>query len=371
MHQLFTIPRNSQRNSNIALLRMCLALYILFFHAIPRYKFYGYDMTGLWDIQVLLIKALQCGDETNPVVIAFLVISGYCIHRNGLRHNHKAVGNFLKRRLLRILPMLTLGTVLGVAVFTCLKHDPRILIITNTQSIELKSVLYKFLGLFAWSPYRFEESVHLGNGPLITCIVEGWLYLFYPVGMWLIIKYGTRVFCGLLLSLLLSGVLFCSIAPTMASWWHNGAVYSFLAYWWLGAFAVNPNTKLYNYKYTNLIGYIGLGLLLHIYPNALCIELRKILLAMLFATFLRWSEDAPELPISPKFLTSSFSIYVLHTPLICLALYWGLDLWLTAGLITLLASITYKYIEQPTLNILNAKPIPNHLANSQNAPVKL
>lgn len=348
--QIFNIARNAKYNPFIGLLRLLLAIYVLLFHAIPRYAFYEHDVGSLWTLQSALIKIFNDADQTNAAVIAFIVISGYCIHRNGLRTNYQDVKKFYIKRCWRIFPMLFIGTLLGCVIFLNLQHDPNIHVISNTKQITLTAFIYKMSGLFAFIPYKFEQFVHLGNGPLLTCILECWLYLLYPVGMWVIQTKGNRYFWSVLSIMLFVGAILCNKIMPQASWWNNGCIISFLFYWWLGVYALSENNKIYKYKTWLLLGFWIATLILINHPGLyLLVEIKKILFALIISFLLRWSERLTKFKFPQELSASSFSIYVLHMPLLCLALYYDVNLFGAILLIIAGSYICYLCIEKPIM----------------------
>lgn len=337
-------PRNDSYNYHIAWLRMLLALYIFMFHLIPRYLYFNYDLNILWYIQKVTIQVFHGANETNPAVIAFVVMSGYCIHRNGLRIDDMDVISFLRKRIYKIVPMLFIGYCLGLVTFYSLCSDPRFKTILNTESIKINAILLKFFGVFSFFPYRFEEFIHQGNGPLMTCIVEFWLYVFYPFGLLLSNKFGDKLF-WLFISSIAILILFVSYITENSSWWHNGSFFGFLCYWWIGVYsATNSGIS----KYSKLIGlfYLLTTLFLMTNNNLIIVELRKILFAMLIVMFLQYSEQLKQFTFGKDFFKSNYSLYCLHVPLITLALFFRINIYVAIILILSISYLIYLYIEK-------------------------
>lgn len=355
MTSIFAIIKQDSYNSPIAAFRVLLALYIFCFHLIPRYAFYGYDIAPALNLELGLIQLFQGSRETNPAVLAFIVISGYCIHRNGLRVGNYNVREFLIRRAVRILPMFFIGTLLGALVVFFLRSDPQIATITNTQEFSLLGMLYKTSGLIAFIPYQFEQLSHQGNGPLITCCVELWLYACYPLLMLLILRIGDKAFWLLLCALTALGAAASTYSLNVESWWHNGSLFGFLIYWWIGVYAVNAAYKVFDYRKTFFLCYLALSIVLIFFPMYLpkihlFVELRKIIFALLVAGILRRSEQMPSFSIFGRnFAQAGYSLYVLHVPLICLALYFNVNIYVTFMTILLLVYLSYLYIEKPCI----------------------
>jgi len=63
-----------------------------------------------------LVWLFQSRAELNPAVLGFIVLSGFCIHRNGLRPG-SPIQPFAIRRAFRILPVFGLATFAGIALF--------------------------------------------------------------------------------------------------------------------------------------------------------------------------------------------------------------------------------------------------------------
>lgn len=352
VRQIFNIQCNDAYNHNIAILRMLLATYVVYFHLVPRCVFFGYDVQSLLDVEFVLIQLFQSSGETNPAVLAFLVVSGYCIHRNGLRMGNMQITSFMLRRVFRIVPMLLLGTILGIYVFKYFQYDDRIYTITNTTFISAATIFYKLTGAFAFAPYRFEDLVHQANGPLITCIVEFWLYLTYPIFALVIMKYGNKPFWVMLLIISCLGAAAYSISPTVDSWWHNGSFLGFLTFWWIGVYAVDPQSALFKYKKTIIAAFLLFTLILIVHPRIfLLVELKKIALALNVAVLLRWSENFKIPAFGQSFFSSSYSLYALHLPLICIALFYGLNIYVACTLILMVSYISYLLIEKPFINL--------------------
>ncbi len=254
--------------------------------------------------------------------------------------------------------MLMLGSILGCSVFFSLQHDPNIQVITNTSEITIYAILYKMVGLFTLLPYRFEQIVHIGNGPLVTCIIECWLYILYPVAMRLIQTIGSKLFWILLSLILVIGTILCNNVLLISSWWHNGAIFSFIFYWWIGVYAVSADTKIYNYKIPILSGLIFSTLFVFKYPELhVIIELKKIFLALATASFLRWGETIITFKFPRDLAATSFCIYALHMPLLCLALHNHIKMLPALSYIISIALLSHYVLEKPIIWFFSKKMV--------------
>lgn len=349
---LYDIPKIKSYNGWIEFIRMQLAISVLFSHIIPWYNIYDnnvYSLLGM--VNVLIVQIFQSSGETNPAVLAFIVLSGYCIHRNGFRRHAMDVEQFFVRRFFRILPLLLVGTIAGGFVFNFTKTNPFIPIITSTDTISIGSLLYKISGLFVFFPFENYQNVYQGNAPLITCIVEFWLYMFYPIISFYIMNYGDKVFWCLVCGLVIIGATACLLFPYISPWWNNGSFFSFLIYWWIGAYAVDQGCQIFKKIRPLFVFYAIFSVFLIISPNMLIVvEIKKILFCLLFAILLR-KLDKRESPLllNSLLFKSSFSLYALHVPLICVAMYIGLNLYVTFISIIMSSYLFYLCIEKPSI----------------------
>lgn len=348
--QIFTLPKDGTYSQNLATLRFLLAVYVFLFHLIPRYAFYAGHGSVLLDVQLLLIRIFQSANETNPAVIAFITLSGYCIHRNGFRQGEIRVREFLTKRLVRILPILIIGMAFGILTFACLKDVPRMATLLNTNRIEFSEVWCKLLGMFAFVPYHFEQLSHQGNGPLVTCGTELWLYGFYPIGYLLISRWGDRNFWLLLIFGTLNGTIACQIFPDLCSWWYNAAFLNFLPYWWIGVYALQPDNPVFRYRQLTFVGLLLLSAFLIIKPgNLLLVQFKSLLFSLCIANLLRTLDLMKSWPVPAFLTTGSFSLYALHVPLICWALFFGFNMFTAIIAAFIIAKLAYIYIEKPLL----------------------
>jgi peptidoglycan/LPS O-acetylase OafA/YrhL len=353
MQNIFNIPRNYTYSFWLSLIRMLMALFVLFVHIAPWFAYCEqYTNSFFVYINTSIVKIFQSSSETNPAVLGFITLSGYCIHRNGLRLNEINVHHFFIRRFFRIIPLLLIGVFLGIAVFSIVGGDQKIQAITGTTNLSIFAIFYKLSGLHAFIPFNF-ASVYQGNGPLITCEVEVWLYIFYPVLMRLIVLKGSRFFWVLLIVMTTAGAIFCSIFPNIAKWWHNGSLFGFLIYWWIGVYSVDLKSQILHHFKSIFCTYIILTATLFYYPNTfLIVELRKVFFALLIGILLKVVDgNGDKVFIGRSFFESGFSLYALHTPLICLALAYSINFYCTALAIILLSWLSYLYIEKPFIAI--------------------
>ena len=117
-------------------------------------------------INFALLKVFQTSGETHPAVLGFIVLSGYCIHRNGFRlGNYFGLKSYAIRRSFRILPVYWLASIIGVLLwFMGMQNDGRLVTaLTGTSSISLGCFLVKISGVASFIPTRrFKHEVQHG-----------------------------------------------------------------------------------------------------------------------------------------------------------------------------------------------------------------
>ena len=105
-------------------------------------------------------------------VAIFYVLSGltlYHVYNNRLRFNVESISDFFKKRFFRIIPLLFLATILGLAITLKAPDYPKLIL--NITGLS---------GLFDWSNYYATGAWSIGN--------ELVFYLFIPVFVFLNLK---------------------------------------------------------------------------------------------------------------------------------------------------------------------------------------
>lgn len=302
-------------------------------------------------INFALLKIFQTSGETHPAVLGFIVLSGYCIHRNGFRlGNSFSLKSYAIRRSFRILPVYWLASIIGVVLwFLGMENDAKLVeALTGTVSISLGCFLVKISGIASFIPTLFACSFE-GNAPLATAIVESWLYVFYGLVAWRLMRheglkaiywiFGIGWTCAFIIVLL---------NQSYSGWWHNSSFFAFGVYWWIGAkfsekdFA--PNHRLIIISILVLIPSF-------IYSDLILVELKKIGLSIIFAYLIRWADNSWR---QSKYLAfggqSGYSIYALHAPVLIALLILNVPLYLGICLILLLSLLCHYLFELPILN---------------------
>ena len=180
-------------------------------------------------------KATQSSYELNLAVLVFIVLSGYCIHRNGLREKTSLVP-YAVRRCARILPIFYVALFFSAAVGAFETKSPNVVcILAHATGVST------FTSAFAFCP--------LGNWPLGTVKVEFVLYFLYGAAFSLLVWRGRgRWIWGLCAASFVADLIVAASAGSYFNfyyWWQNWSVFGFFVYWWLGVAFVNPAVSGY------------------------------------------------------------------------------------------------------------------------------
>lgn len=170
----------------------------------------------------------------HPAVIAFFVLSGFCIHgpfeqRFGQPGSTVAWRDYFVRRTLRIMPVYWTGALLGLVVMAAVAWRPvdDALLALHTAATP-GQVAARILGYSALWP----EEVYVGNVILGSVAVEIVIYAGYPL-FWLLAAAGRwRLLAGMAVGLhLVTLGLWRYIDPIVL----YGSVLVMAFFWYLGA----------------------------------------------------------------------------------------------------------------------------------------
>ena len=119
--ELLNPPNEVGRSHGIGILRGIFSIYVLLFAHVAFWadavQGKGSVPSWLTSISNFMVWLFQSRFELNPAVLGFIVLSGFCIHRNGLR-SRIGLGSFAIRRAFRILPVFWLASIFGIVMFT-------------------------------------------------------------------------------------------------------------------------------------------------------------------------------------------------------------------------------------------------------------
>jgi peptidoglycan/LPS O-acetylase OafA/YrhL len=338
LFQLLLLPTSKLRSDGIDLERAALAIWVLFSHLMPWANAAGVGDVWLGRFMRAADLFFQSSNETHPAVLGFIVLSGYCIHRNGFRKTGGSASAYAIRRFFRIWPVYFLATIVGVVAFLLASSLSRDLAVLMTLSAEISSLCLavKLTGVSAFLPSLHECSFQ-GNGPLTTVMVEMWLYALYAAAIFLVVRpYGEKILLGPIVLVWLAGVHYVFNDPSAASWWHNGSLVGFALYWWLGALFVNEQFQkmIWRIRY-------GLFLLWTILTAVLVaklsvafplVEARKVVTALIFGmvTVAIDNRRVRLLSVFSHLGKAGYSIYAFHAPILAFLLIAGAPWWVVA-----------------------------------------
>jgi len=358
---LLNLPISTNRSDGIDFLRGILAMWVLFSHLLP----WSVAVSGCSKIVALPIRLstmiFQSNGETNPAVIGFIVLSGYCIHRSGFRRHSGNLRAYVIRRFFRIWPVYFLATVTGIVCFVVSSSINASLAttLTSTNVIALPYIGAKLLGVSSIWPSLHEVSFQ-GNAPLTTAMVEIWLYALYAVAIFLFLrKFPERYFWVALAFGWIAGIICTLYHHGYRGWWHNGSLLSFSLYWWIGAEFVSLSffKTIAGTRKFLLIGWLILTALLltRTSDSLLLVESRKIIFALLFgfltATLDQLNKRNFAFVVGASLGKASYSLYALHAPLLLLLLLIGVPWWVVIPAVIITSLLVNKIYEEKLIRM--------------------
>jgi len=367
---------NKDRSPLLDVFRAILALWVIFSHLI-LWCIWAQGADSVNPDIVLFLDNLrfifQPLNELHPAVLCFIVLSGYCIHRGGIRFNNFNLKEYLIRRSFRILPIYILAIMVGITTFllfmnhvnSSLTYD-----MTSTPKISFLGVLGRFTTFSAFIPGYYHKTL-LGNGPLNTVMVEIILYLLYPLVMRFIYpKYRDLHFIFILGFVFLLGLVFIFYFNAKGScytWYQNSSVYGFFVYWWIGAFFISPSVRNH-LKLIIVLSLIMWSVLTYILLNPTFIseaiefkliiaELRKLSFAFICGVLITMLDRGKVKFVSiPEYLgKASYSLYALHAPITYSLCILGVNWWAIIIENIVIALIVYTFYEKPFMKMGYAK----------------
>jgi peptidoglycan/LPS O-acetylase OafA/YrhL len=355
-------PARRDRSDGIDALRAIFALWVVLAHLVPWSVFaQGPGAVPGWiaGLGHLAERVFQPIGELHPAVVAFIVLSGYCIHRAGLRAPGTGeIAAYGIRRFFRIIPLYYLAIATGLVGFLVAgRHAPKLAAaMSGTETISGVCLAAKALALSAfWPPWY--ECGFLGNGPLATVIVEIVLYILYAAAFAGLIWRGRER----IVWLVCAGVFFASltmlyigVGPEFYGWWQNGSIFGFLPYWWLGVLFVNPRFAIAcRQRWWLILGVwaaLTALLLLGAPPGVQAIaELRKLCFALATGVLIVAMDNArmPRLRVLAPVGRAGYGLYAMHAPLSYTLVVYGVTWWIVLAVNVAAGLLVHWAIERP------------------------
>jgi peptidoglycan/LPS O-acetylase OafA/YrhL len=174
------IPANSHRSNNLDFLRLVLAISVVYCHC--YILFYGTE-EGVEPLWVASGKQLSIG---TVALNMFFVISGFLIIQSW--NNCEGLGDFLKRRILRVYPGFIVASLLCVLLFAPIGtvdwFMPHGYWKLYYENINIPKVLFRMAELNKPAiPWTLKSAPYPNdiNGPLWTIRYEFYCYLLVPL----------------------------------------------------------------------------------------------------------------------------------------------------------------------------------------------
>ncbi len=266
----------------------------------------------------------------HPAVIAFFVLSGFCIHfpyawRAKVGAADAGWPDYFRRRFLRIMPAYWAACLVGlVFVVVELRHPSGSLLLQLHASGTRTEYFVRFFALSGVYP----REVFAGNYLLNTVAVEIVMYALYP----LFHRYAMRGnWAGLSLTfVLMQAVAIVLLLFEVTPYWVFNSVLMLGLFWFLGAWAAHLFVQQHtesraSWFVLSWLLFLGLKAVPHFYGITLFRQAAWAVVCMLGIMWALRLEDAHSAardhPVVAALRYSgkiSYSLYAIHTPVIML-----------------------------------------------------
>jgi peptidoglycan/LPS O-acetylase OafA/YrhL len=353
--------------TNLSILRLILAGWVLLAHLVPWYFFVAGRSIGSVQTIIDTSLLLQPGGALHPAVIGFLVLSGFVITQgfglsDSLKLNRLKLRPWAIRRFFRIYPIYLLGTALGGLLFFF--QDVEIYRqLSGTNALSFRCLALKATGLQAAFPVSWPGCLFQGNAPLVTTSSEIALYVVFG----LLVYVGLRksrwvlVFGALGFTWVISTFFVFLLSPTvigLSSYWTHASPVNYILPWFAGASLAFMKFPKRHISIPLVIFAISLGALLSLSNQERTTSL-DIMIAqcqlVLFTAF--WVVVVQKLievrQISYKVaeaLEFSYPLYALHAPIGMFMLICTSNFWIALTSILAVSIFVHYFLERPVRN---------------------
>ncbi|WP_412460172.1 acyltransferase family protein [Pseudomonas sp. SC11] len=358
---VLSISANSSRSQNIDTLRLLLAVLVVVTHLAP-WAFAVQGPSAIPESILLLTQWLegvfQGNGETHPAVLGFIVLSGYCIHRNGLRSHRDGVAAYAIRRFFRIYPVFLLASLFGFGMFYIASRiNPEAApMVSGTHELTIESMLRKLLTTEAVNPGDYFPSIQ-GNGPLQTVAVEMWLYAVYPLALLIIGRLSDRAWWAVVAACWIASVGINTFIPEWRYWSYNASLIAFVPFWWIGLKFTDPN-------FARVMGRIVIlpasaWLIVTVFQKdlgaytQLFAGIRQVMFALCFGCLISFIDKARSTSGTALGVVGSagYSIYAFHAPVVYVLVICGVPWWLIGLTAIAVGVAAFQFIEKPFMKI--------------------
>lgn len=267
----------------------------------------------------------------HPAVIAFFVLSGFCIHypferRAMLGQPSMTWPVYFKRRFFRIMPVYWAGCALGLVFVAAQTYAPaRSALLDLHAGCSLEDVVVRFTAIAGIYP----REIFAGNYILTTVTVEILMYVAYPIIHYHAMRGRWR---GLALTFVALHLFAILLLRWFTPYWVFNSVFMFGIFWFSGAYAAHLHLAGRNRAraWWPLAAYV-LFLVVKSLPYFYGLNLLKQAACALVAYLgilwvVRREHDTTAAPLSGRrgafvrwVADISYSLYALHTPAVMLA----------------------------------------------------
>ncbi|PXX75713.1 Peptidoglycan/LPS O-acetylase OafA/YrhL, contains acyltransferase and SGNH-hydrolase domains [Pseudomonas sp. LAMO17WK12:I10] len=360
-NSILKIPLNRSRSQNIDTLRFLLAIWVVITHLAP----WIVAIQGSAAIPESLIwltreleSLFQGSGETHPAVLGFIVLSGYCIHRNGLRSHQDGLFSYAVRRFFRIYPVFLIAALFGFLMFYIASQisPDSVTSVSGTAELSFNNILRKLLTTEVIYPFDYYPSIQ-GNGPLQTVAAEMWLYAIYPLALLVIGKLSDRSWWVVVIICWIASIAINSFIPEWRGWSFNASLIGFIPYWWLGLKFTDQNFCRFMNRIVILP--VIIWLLITLFEKDLqqygqiFAAVRQLMFALCFASLISILDKKHSVSIKPLSAVGSagYSIYAFHAPIVYVMVLCGAPWWLIGLSAVAIGVAAFHLIEKPFIAV--------------------
>lgn len=352
--------------TNLSILRLILAGWVLLAHLVPWYFLVAGRSGGSVQTIIDFALLLQPGGALHPAVIGFLVLSGFVITHgfgssDSLKLNRLNLRPWAIRRFFRIYPIYLLGTALGGLLFSQDVELYRQL--SGTNELSFGCLALKATGLQAAFPVSWPGCLFQGNAPLVTTSSEIALYVVFGllVYLGLVKARWSLVFGALGFIWVLSTFFVFLLSPTVVelpSYWTHASPVNYILPWFAGASLAFMKFPKRHMSIPLAIFASSLGAVLSLSNQAsttssdfLIAQCQLILFTAFWVVVVQKLMEVRQLSSSvAQALDFSYPLYALHAPVGMFVLICTSNFWIALASVLAVSILAHYFLERPVRN---------------------